>query len=59
MKNLLRVIRSHPARFFLVLFLLMILSAVLLYPLAASDSRFGMGFFLALIILANAATLFS
>lgn len=59
MNKLIQIIRSHPARFYLVLFLLMMLPAAILYPLAVSGNQFGMGFFLALIILANIATLFS
>jgi hypothetical protein len=59
MNKLIQNIRSHPARFYLVLFLLMILPAIILYSLAMSGSLVGMGFFLALIIAANIAALFT
>ena len=57
MNRILQNLRSHPARFYLVLFILLIIPALILYPLAESDSQVGMGFFLALIILANGAAL--
>lgn len=59
MNKILENIRSHPPRFFLVLFLLLMVPAVILYPLAQSGSQAGMGLCLALIILANGAVLFS
>ena len=59
MNKLTQYIQSHPARFFLVLFLLMIIPAIILYSLAESGSLVGMGIFLALIIGANTAALFS
>ncbi len=58
MKNISQKIRSHPARFYLILFLFLIIPAVVLYPLAESESQVGMGIFLALIILANLTALF-
>jgi hypothetical protein len=58
MKKLSQQIRAHPARTYLALFLLMILPAVVLYPLGRSGNQVGMGVFLALIILANIATTF-
>ena len=58
MNRIIQSIRSHPARFYLVLFLLLIIPALVLYPLAESGSLVGMTLFLALIILANAAALF-
>jgi hypothetical protein len=59
MKKISQFIQSHPARFFLILFLFMITPAVSLYPLAKSGNQLGMGVFLVLIILANIAALFS
>jgi len=58
MNRIIQSIRSHPARFYLVLFLLLIIPALVLYPLAESGSLVGMTLFLALIIPANAAALF-
>jgi NADH:ubiquinone oxidoreductase subunit 3 (subunit A) len=58
MNRIIQSIRSHPARFYLVLFILLIIPALVLYPLAESGSQIGMALFLALIILANAAALF-
>jgi hypothetical protein len=59
MNKILEIIRSHPARFFLVLFFSLIIPAVVLYPLGVRDSQTGMAICLAVIILANSATLFS
>ena len=59
MNWLLRMIRSHPARFYLILFIFLIIPALILYPLAQSGNQVGMGIFLALIILANGAALLS
>jgi hypothetical protein len=59
MNKILESIRSYPGRFFLILFLLLIIPAVLLFPMAQSESQTGMGICLALIILANGAVLFS
>jgi hypothetical protein len=59
MSKLIQNFRSHPARFYLALFLLMIIPAIILYPLAESGSLVGMGIFLALIIGGNIAALFS
>lgn len=58
MKRIIQSIRSHPARFYLALFILLIIPALLLYPVAESGDGVGMGFLLALIILANGAALF-
>jgi len=58
MKRIIQSIRSHPARFFLALFVLMIIPALALYPLAEAGDQASMGIFLALIILANGAALF-
>ncbi len=59
MNRIIQSIRSRPARFFLVLFLLLILPALILYPMAESGSQVGMGFALALIVLANIMVLFA
>jgi len=59
MKKLTQKFRSHPARAYLALFLCLMVPAVILYPVAQSGNQVGMGFFLALIILANFAALFS
>ena len=57
MNKILQILQSHPARFYLVLFIFLIIASLILYPLAESDSQVGMGLFLALIILANGAAL--
>lgn len=59
MNKLIQAIRSHPARFYLALFLFLIIPAIILYPLAESGSLVGMRIFLALIIGANIAALIS
>jgi len=59
MNRIIKTIRSRPARFFLVLFLLLILPALILYPMAESGSQIGMAFALALIVLANILVLFA
>lgn len=58
MKNIKRLVRSYPVRVYLVLFFLLIIPALVLYPLAESGSQVGMGLFLFLIILANIAAMF-
>jgi len=58
MKEFIQRLRSHPARFYLAVFLSLIVPAVLLYPLAESGGQGGMMFFLILIILSNTAVLF-
>ena len=57
MNKVLQIIRSHPARFFFILFCLLIIPALVLFPMAESGSQAGMGFCLTLIILANAIVL--
>jgi hypothetical protein len=57
MKKFTQRLRSHPARTYLALFLLMILPALGLFPLARSGNQIGIGFFLVLIILANIGTI--
>ncbi|HDD55657.1 MAG TPA: hypothetical protein ENG59_05405 [Chloroflexi bacterium] len=58
MKRIIQWVRSHSSGFYLVLFILLIVPALVLFPLAESGSSVGMALFLALIILANAAALF-
>lgn len=58
MKNIIQLIRSYPIRVYLILFFLLIIPALILYPLAESGSQVGMGLFLVLIILANIAAMF-
>jgi hypothetical protein len=57
MKDIIKIIRSYPVRVYLVLFLLLIIPALALYPLAESGSQVGMMLFLVLIILANVAAM--
>lgn len=57
MKKVIDWVRSHPARFYLAAFILMIVPAVILYPLAQSGGSAGTVFFLMIIILANLAIL--
>lgn len=58
MKQFIQRLRSHPARFYLAVFLSLIIPAVILYPLANAGEQGGMVFFLVLIILSNTAVLF-
>jgi len=58
MKRIIQWVQSHSSGFYLVLFILLIVPALVLFPLAESGSSVGMVLFLALIILANAAALF-
>lgn len=58
MKRIIQWVQSHSSGFYLVLFILLIVPALVLFPLAESGSSVGMALFLALIILANAAALF-
>ncbi|MCJ7733376.1 MAG: hypothetical protein MUP11_02410 [Anaerolineales bacterium] len=53
MNNLIKNLKSNPALLYLVIFLLMILSGILLYPIAAGDNQIGMAVFLGLIVLGN------
>jgi len=43
--------------FYLILFLLMIIPGLILFPAAQGDSEIGMAFFLGLVILANVAVM--
>lgn len=57
MKRFVNWVRSHPARFYLAVFALMILPAVSLYPLAQSGNQLGTLMLMIVIILANLAIL--
>ena len=57
MKKMINWLRSHPARLYLAVFILMILPAVLLFPLALAGGTAGMIVLLFVIILANIAIL--
>ena len=58
MNKIIRFLRSHPALNYLVIFLLMIVSALLLFLAAESGWQTGMFVFLGLVILANLAAVF-
>ncbi|TFG50069.1 MAG: hypothetical protein E4H33_00960 [Anaerolineales bacterium] len=53
MKNLIKNVKTNPALLYLVIFLLMILSGILLYPIAAGDNQIGMAVFLGFVVLGN------
>ena len=55
MKKALLRLRSHPARFYLGAFILMIVPAVLLFPLALAGGTAGMVILLVVIIFSNLA----
>ena len=57
MNDLIQWVRSHPARFYLAIFILLILPAIGLFPLAQADNSFGMALFMLVIVLANIAAL--
>jgi len=59
MNKIIHIVRSHPGRVFLILFLLLIIPALVLYSLAEAGNQAGMGITLAMIILANVAVLFT
>jgi len=46
---------SRPALYYLMIFLLLIVPALLLFPAAVEESKIGMVIFLGIIILANLA----
>jgi len=51
-------LKSHPALYYLMVFLLMIIPALLLFPAAEGENQIGMTFFLGLVIMANLAAVF-
>ncbi len=59
MKRIQRFLKAHPAAFYLIIFLLLMGSALLLYPAAEAGSLAGMGVFLGLIIVGNLLVLFN
>ncbi len=58
MKKITTFLKSNPALFYLVVFLVMIVPALLLFPAAEGDSQAGIGILLGLVILANLASIF-
>jgi hypothetical protein len=48
-------LNKRPKLFYLILFLLMIIPGLILFPAAQGDSGIGMAFLLGLVILANVA----
>jgi preprotein translocase subunit SecY len=58
MNKIISFLKSSPALFYLVIFLLLIMPALLLFPAAEVDSQVGMGTLLSLVILANLASIF-
>ncbi len=58
MKKITLLLKSNPALLYLVIFLLLIVPALLLFPAAEADSQVGMAVLLSLVILANLASMF-
>ena len=58
MKKFTTYLKSNPALFYLVVFLLMIVPALLLFPAAEVDSQAGIGILLGLVIMANLVSVF-
>lgn len=58
MNKIILFLKSNPALYYLVLFLLMIVPALLLFPTAEGENRVGMIIFLGFVILANLAAVF-
>jgi len=58
MNKITAFLKSHPALYYLMVFLLMIIPSVLLYPAADGESQIGTIFFLGLVILANLVAVF-
>ena len=58
MKKNIPSLKFHPAIYYLVVFLLMIIPALLLFPVAEAENQVGMIIFLGLVILANLAATF-
>jgi NADH:ubiquinone oxidoreductase subunit 3 (subunit A) len=53
MKKIILFLNSRPALYYLILFLVMIVPALLLFPTAEGENQLGMIVFLGLVILAN------
>jgi len=58
MNKITAFLRSNPALYYLVVFLLMIIPALLLFPAAEGENQIGLIVFLGLVILANLAAVF-
>ena len=58
MKMISTFLKSQPALYSLVVFLLMIIPALLLFPAAEGDNQLGLIIFLGLVVLANLAAVF-
>jgi NADH:ubiquinone oxidoreductase subunit 3 (subunit A) len=58
MKKIMPFLKSRPALYYLILFLVMIVPALLLFPAAEGDNQLGMITFLGLVILANLTAVF-
>jgi len=58
MKKISTFLKSQPALYYLVVFLLMIIPALLLFPAAEGDNQLGLIIFLGLVVLANLAAVF-
>jgi len=58
MKKIIVSLKSDPALYYLVVFLLMIIPALLLFPAAEGENQVGLIIFLGLVILANLAAIF-
>ena len=57
MNKIIHSLKSHPALYYLVVFLLMIIPALLLFPAAEGENQVGMIIFLGFVILANLAAI--
>ncbi|HDN04576.1 MAG TPA: hypothetical protein ENF27_01395 [Chloroflexi bacterium] len=58
MNKIILPLKSHPALYYLVVFLVMIIPALLLFLAAEGENKVGMIIFLGLVILANLAAIF-
>ena len=58
MNKITAFLRSNPALYYLAVFLLMIIPALLLFPAAEAENQVGMIIFLGIVILANLAAVF-
>jgi len=58
MNKITAFLRSYPALYYLVVFLLMIIPALLLFLAAEGENQIGLIVFLGLVILANLAAVF-
>jgi len=58
MKKIKAFLKSHPALYYLLVFLLMIVPALLLFQTAKGENRIGTVIFLGIVIIANLAAVF-